>query len=58
MEFEWKIFPGFTTAGILNEIPKMMGESPCDPSNFKGRIIFMSMVNDIVCDAKGKLRIM
>ena len=53
MQFEWKIFPGFTTAGILNEIQKMMGELQCDPADFKGRIIFMSMFNDIVWDAKG-----
>ena len=54
MEFEWKIFPGFTTAGILNEIfRKMMGELQCDPADFKGRIIFMSMLNDIALDAKG-----
>ena len=26
MEFEWKIFPGFTTLGILEEIQKMMTE--------------------------------
>ena len=53
MEFEWKIFPGFTTASILNEIQRMMGELQCDPVDFKGRIIFMSMFNDIVWDAKG-----
>ena len=52
MKFEWKIFPGFTTAGILNEIQKLMTESQCDPADFKGRIIFTSMFNDIVWDAK------
>ena len=26
MEFEWKIFPGLTTMGILNQIQQMMGE--------------------------------
>ena len=49
MEFEWQIFPGFATAGIPNEIQKMMG----DPADFKGRVIFTSMFNDIVRDAKG-----
>ena len=53
MEFEWKIFPGFTTVGILNQIQQMMGELQCDPENFTGRIIFMSIFNDIVWDAKG-----
>ena len=52
MEFEWKIFQGFTTAGILSEIQKMMTELKCAPEDFHGRIIFMSMFNDIVLDAK------
>ena len=53
MEFEWTIFPGFTTAGILKEIQNTMGELLCDPADFKDRIIFMSMFNDIVWDARG-----
>ena len=53
IEFEWKIFPGFTIAGILNEIQKMMRELQCDPADFKYRIIFMSTFNDIVWDAGG-----
>ena len=39
--------------GILNRIQQMMGELQCEPKNFTGRIIFMSMLNDIVWDAKG-----
>ena len=31
----------------------MMGELQCDPADFKGRIIFMYMFNDLVWDAKG-----
>ena len=46
-------FSGFTTVRILNQIQQMMGELQCDPENFTGRIIFMSMLNDIVWDAKG-----
>ena len=53
MEFEWKIFPGFTAVAILNEIQQMMGESHCEPENFTGRIMFMSMFNDIVWDVEG-----
>ena len=53
MEFEWKIFPGFTTLGILEEIQKFMTELQCEPEQFKGRIIFMSMYNDIVCGERG-----
>ena len=54
MEFEWKIFPGLTTIGILNQIQQMMGKLQCESETFTGRIIFMSMFNDIVWDAKGK----
>ena len=47
MEFEWKIFPGFTPLDILAEIQKMMTEMKCEPEHFQGRIIFMSMYHDI-----------
>ena len=53
IELEWKIPPRFTTAGILKEIQRMMGELQCDPADFKDRIIFMRMFNDTVWDAKG-----
>ena len=48
MEFERKIFPGFTTLGILEEIQKIMIELQWEPEQFKGRIFFMSLYNDIV----------
>ena len=35
MEFEWKIFTGFTTMGILEEIQKLMIELQCEPEQFK-----------------------
>ena len=44
---EWKKFPGFITLGILNEIQKMIAELKFEPEQFQGRIIFMSMFNDI-----------
>ena len=53
MEFEWKNFPGFTTLGILDEIQKMMTELQCEPEQFKARIFFMSMYNDIVWGERG-----
>ena len=53
MELEWNIFPGFTTMGILDEIQKIMTESKCEPEQFKGRIIFMSMYNDIDWGKRG-----
>ena len=50
IEFEWKIFPRLTSMGILKQIQQMMKELQCEPENFTGRIIFMSMFNDIVWD--------
>ena len=47
MEFEWNMFPRFTTLQLVQEVQKFMnkmGETP----QFKGRIIFMSMFNDII----------
>ena len=46
-EFEWKIFPGITTLGLLEKIQNLLRDLQCEPENFKGRIIFMSMCNDI-----------
>ena len=53
MEFEWKIVPGFTALQILAEIQKMMTEMKCELEQFPGRIIFLSMYNDIVWIEKG-----
>ena len=47
MEFEWKIFPGFTTLQLCNKVQEFMSKMGA-PSQFKGRIIFMSMFNDII----------
>ena len=53
MEFEWKIFTRFTTLGILEEIQKYMTELQCESEQFKDRIIYMSMYNDIVWRERG-----
>ena len=39
-------FPGFTTLQLCNEVQEFMSKMS-GPSEFKGRIIFMSMFNDI-----------
>ena len=54
MEFDWKIFPGFTTAAILSQIQQMMGELHGEPENFTGSIIFLSMFIHFVLAAKRK----
>ena len=47
MEFEWNILPGFTTLQLVDEVQKFMNKMS-DPAPFQGRIIFMSMFNDII----------
>ena len=47
MEFEWNIFPGFTTLQLVDKVQEFMTKMG-DPSQFQGRIIFMSMFNDII----------
>ena len=47
MEFEWNIFPGFTTLQLCNQVQEFMSKLSDQPEEFKGRIIFMSMFNDI-----------
>ena len=47
MEFEWNIFPGFTTLQLVEEVQKFVNKMS-DPEQFQGRIIFMSMFNDII----------
>ena len=52
MEFEWKNFPGITTLEFLTEIRKLMAELKCEPEQFQGRIIFMSMYNEMILELK------
>ena len=47
IEFEWNIFPGFTTLELVREVQKFMSKMG-EPEQFQGRIIFMSMFNDII----------
>ena len=46
IEFEWNIFAGFTTLQLVREVQEFLSKMS-DPSEFKGRVIFMSMFNDI-----------
>ena len=47
MEFEWIIFPGFTTLQLCNEVQEFLSKMSEKHEEFTGRIIFMSMFNDI-----------
>ena len=52
-EFEWNIFPGFTTLQLCGKINDLLSDLGQTPETFSGRILFMSMFNDISCDRKG-----
>ena len=49
-EFEWNIFPGFTTLQLCDKISDLLSNLGQTPESFTGRILFMSMFNDIFCD--------
>ena len=51
-EFEWNIFPGFTTLQLCDRINDLLGSLGQTPETFTGRILFMSMFNDITCEGK------
>ena len=52
-EFEWNIFPGFTTLQLCGKVNDLLSDLGETPETFAGRILFMSMFNDISCDRKG-----
>ena len=52
-EFEWNIFPGFTTLQLCGKVNDLLSDLGQTPETFTGRIFFMSMFNDISCDRKG-----
>ena len=52
MEFEWNIYPGFNTLQLSEEVKRLLVRLEETPENFTGRILFMSMLNDISCGTK------
>ena len=52
-EFEWNIFPGFTTLQLCGKVSDLLSDLGEAPETFTGRILFVSMFNDISCDRKG-----
>ena len=52
MEFEWNIFPGFTTLQRSHKVQELLLRLSVTPEKFNGRIIFMSMFNDISWGSK------
>ena len=51
-EFEWNIFPRFTTLQLCGKVNDLLSDLGETPETFTGRIPFMSMFNDISCDKK------
>ena len=50
LEFEFRIYPGHTTLQIIQDIKALMRKLTCEPEQFKGRIIVMSMFSDNVSE--------
>ena len=55
-EFEWNIFPGFDTLQLYGKVTDLLSRLGETPENFTGRILFMSMFNDISCGTKDNER--
>ena len=54
MEFEWNNFPGFKTLQLSEEVKSLLYRLGETPEIFTGRILFMSMFNEISCGTKTK----
>ena len=52
-EFEWNIFPGLTALQLCGKVTDLLSSLGETPETFTGRILFMSMFNDISCKSKG-----
>ena len=52
-QFEWNIFPRFTTLQLCDKINDLLSDLGRAPETFTRRILFMSLFNDISCDRKG-----
>ena len=52
MEFEWQIFPGFNTLQLSEEVKSLLYRLGETPENSTGRILFVSMFNDVSCGTK------
>ena len=51
-EFERNIFPGFNALQLCDKVKSLLSRLGDTPDNFTGRILFMSMYNDISCGSK------
>ena len=51
-EFEWNILPGFDTLQLYGKVKDLLSRLGETLETFTGRILFMSMFNDISCGTK------
>ena len=51
-EFEWNIFPQFTTLQLYGKVTDLLSGLGETPEHFTGRILYMSMFNDTSCDTR------
>ena len=51
-EFDWNIFQGFTTLQLCGKVTDLLSRLGETPETFTGRILIMSMFNDISCVKK------
>ena len=51
-EFEWNIFPGLNTLQLSDEVKSLLLRLGETPENSTGRILFMSMFNNISCGSR------
>ena len=56
MEFECNFFPGFDTLQLSEEVKRLLLRLDETPEHFTGRILFMSMFNDISCGTKDNIK--
>ena len=55
MEFEWNVFPGFTTLQLCSRVQESLTRLSVEPEKkIPGRIILMSLFNDISWGSKDK----
>ena len=52
MEFAWNTVPGFNTLQLSEEVKRLRFRFNETPEHFTGRMVFMSMFNDISCGSK------
>ena len=52
MVSQWNIVPGFTTLLLCSKVKELLSRMSVEPAKFTGRIIFMSMFNDISWGSK------